>query len=130
MEKFCDVRPDRGEVNTRTCDRREGAGDKLDKFLIRDRQAPALNPADLPQARRDHSRSRVLQLPRAGAEEGPGGPHRRARPLRRETAAAPPSHGSGRAQPIAGTTLDVLIDQQVFGQRAGKISLVTAQHDR
>jgi hypothetical protein len=28
-----------------------------------------LYPADLPQARRDHPRPRVLQLPRAGAEE-------------------------------------------------------------
>ena len=41
-----------------------------------------LHPADLPQARRDHPRSRVLQLPRAGAEDGAGGPHRRARSLR------------------------------------------------
>ena len=41
-----------------------------------------LDPADLPQARRDHPRPRVLQLPRPGAEEGAGGPHRRARPLR------------------------------------------------
>ena len=40
-------------------------------------QAPVLHPADLPQARRDHPRPRVLQLPRAGAEEGAGGPHRR-----------------------------------------------------
>jgi hypothetical protein len=43
------------------------------------RQAPALDSADLPQARRNHPRPRILQLPRAGAEEGAGGPHRRAR---------------------------------------------------
>ena len=46
------------------------------------RQASVLHPADLPQARRDHPRSRVLQLPRTGAEEGAGGPHRSARSLR------------------------------------------------
>jgi Transposase DDE domain len=46
------------------------------------RQASVLDPPDLPQARRDHPRPRVLQLPRPGAEEGTGGPHRRARPLR------------------------------------------------
>ena len=45
------------------------------------RQAPARDPANLPQARRDHPRPRVLQLPRAGAEEGAGGPHRIARSL-------------------------------------------------
>src|SRR6188768_2554308 len=38
-------------------------------------QAPVLHPTDLPQARRDHPWSRVLQLPRAGAEDGAGGPH-------------------------------------------------------
>ena len=41
-----------------------------------------LDPANLPQARRDHPRLRVLQLPRAGAEEGAGRPHRGARSLR------------------------------------------------
>src|SRR5262249_55499789 len=46
------------------------------------RQASALDPADLPQARRDHPRPRVLQLARAGAEEGAGRPHRVARSLR------------------------------------------------
>src|SRR5262249_26241168 len=46
------------------------------------RQASALDPTDLPQARRDHPRPRVLQLPRAGAEEGAGRPHRGARSLR------------------------------------------------
>src|SRR5262245_49349971 len=46
------------------------------------RKAPALDPADLPQARRHYPRPRVLQLPRAGAEEGAGGPHRGARSLR------------------------------------------------
>ena len=45
-------------------------------------QASVLHPADLPQAGRDHPWSRVLQLPRAGAEEGAGGPHRGARSLR------------------------------------------------
>src|SRR5262249_31239042 len=45
-------------------------------------QAPALDPADLPQARRDHPRPRVLQLSRAGAEEGAGRPHRGVRSLR------------------------------------------------
>jgi hypothetical protein len=45
-------------------------------------QAPALDPADLPQARRDHPWSCVLQLPRAGAQEGPGGSHRGARSRR------------------------------------------------
>jgi hypothetical protein len=43
------------------------------------RQAPARNTTDLPQARRDHPRSRVLQLPCARAQEGAGGPHRGAR---------------------------------------------------
>ena len=43
-------------------------------------KASVLHPADLPQAGRDHPWSRVLQLPRAGAEEGAGGPHRGARP--------------------------------------------------
>lgn len=38
-------------------------------------QAPFLHPADLPQARRDHPQPRVLQLSRAGAQEGAGGPH-------------------------------------------------------
>ena len=37
--------------------------------------------AGLPQARRDNPRSRVLQLPRAGAEGGAGGAHCSARPL-------------------------------------------------
>ena len=46
------------------------------------RQAPALDKADLPQARRDHPRPRVLQLPRTGAEESAGGSYCRARPLR------------------------------------------------
>ena len=46
------------------------------------RQASARHAADLPQARRDHPRSRVLQLPRPRAQEGAGGPHRRARPHR------------------------------------------------
>src|SRR5262249_42055339 len=42
------------------------------------RQASGLDPGDLPQARRTHPRSRVLQLPGAGAQEGAGGSHRRA----------------------------------------------------
>src|SRR5271165_3428683 len=46
------------------------------------RQAPARDPADLPQTRRDDPRPRVLQLPRAGAESGAGRAHRRARPGR------------------------------------------------
>jgi hypothetical protein len=33
------------------------------------RQTSVLDPPDLPQARRDHPRPRVLQLPRPGAEE-------------------------------------------------------------
>ena len=45
-------------------------------------KASVLHPADLPQAGRDHPWSRVLQLPRTGPEEGAGGPHRGARPLR------------------------------------------------
>ena len=45
-------------------------------------QASARNAADLPQARRDHSRPRVLQLPRPRARRRTGGPHRRARPHR------------------------------------------------
>jgi hypothetical protein len=43
------------------------------------RQESAGDAADLPQARRDHPRPRVLQLPCAGAQEGAGGSHRSAR---------------------------------------------------
>ena len=39
---------------------------------VPDRQTPARDPPDLPQARRDHPRSRVLQLPRPRAQEGAG----------------------------------------------------------
>jgi len=46
------------------------------------RQAPVRNPSDLPQARRDHLRPRVLQFPRARAQEGAGRPHRGARSRR------------------------------------------------
>ena len=46
------------------------------------RQAPVRNPSDLPQARRDHPRPRVLQFPRARAQEGAGRPHRGARSRR------------------------------------------------
>src|SRR5262245_11173162 len=46
--------------------RREATGRSCPRDLP---EAPALDPADLARARRDHSRSRVLQLPRAGAEE-------------------------------------------------------------
>jgi len=45
-------------------------------------QAPLRNPPDLPQARRNHPRSRVLQFPRARAQEGAGRPHRGARSRR------------------------------------------------
>jgi len=45
-------------------------------------KASALHATDLPQTRRDHSRSRVLQLPCAGAEEGAGGSNCSARSLR------------------------------------------------
>ncbi len=45
---------------------------------LQDRQGTAHHAADLPQDRRRHSRSRVLQLPRRGAEEGAVRPHRRA----------------------------------------------------
>ena len=48
-------------------------------------KASALHPADLPQARRDHPRSRVLQLPRARAEVGAGGPHCTPAPGRRSS---------------------------------------------
>ena len=44
-------------------------------------QASLLHAADLPQARRDYPRPRVLQLPRTGAEESAGGPHCSARSL-------------------------------------------------
>src|SRR5450631_4209215 len=42
-------------------------------------EKPFRNASDLPQARRDNPRSRVVQLPRPCAEEGTGGPHRRPR---------------------------------------------------
>ena len=45
-------------------------------------QASALDPTDLPQSRRDHPWSRVLQLSCAGVEEGAGGPHCGARSFR------------------------------------------------
>jgi Transposase DDE domain len=45
-------------------------------------KASVLHPAGLPQARRDHPRSRVLQLPRARAEVGAGEAHCRSRSLR------------------------------------------------
>ena len=39
-------------------------------------QEPVRHAADLSQTRRDHSRPRLVQLPRPGAEKGAGGPHR------------------------------------------------------
>ena len=42
-------------------------------------ERPVRNAPDLSQTRRDHPRPRLVQLPRAGAEKGAGGPHRRRR---------------------------------------------------
>ena len=58
------------------------------------RQASILYSADLPQARRDHPRPRVLQLPRPGAEEGTGGPYRCGVGAQHEDAVEP-SSGNG-----------------------------------
>ena len=39
-------------------------------------EEPVRDATDLSQARRDHSRPRLVQLPRPGAEKGAGGSHR------------------------------------------------------
>ena len=69
-------------------------------------QAPVLHPAHLPQARRDHPRSRVLQFPRAGAEDRARGPHGRPRSLRlmagdrRRSGLADPDRDRARQQAL------------------------------
>ena len=60
------------------------------------------HPADLPQARRDHPRSRVLQLPRTGAEESAGGSHRGARSL---------GFLAARSSPISNSLTETEIEQ-------------------
>ena len=42
-------------------------------------EEPVRHAPDLSQTRRDHSRPRLVQLPRPGAEKGAGGPHRQRR---------------------------------------------------
>ena len=49
-------------------------------------EEPVRHAPDLSQTRRDHSRPRLVQLPRPRAEKGAGGPHRQHRPSRPPTA--------------------------------------------